>query len=85
MRSASSGREDGSFISTELREFDPSYWEDSRSVILKDAAAQLGCQERELTRLRALRGSTNAAEGFSFCWQGKHYYYNYQERIVREG
>lgn len=69
----------------ELREFDPSYWEDSRSVILKDAAAQLGCQERELTRLRALRGSTNAAEGFSFCWQGKHYYYNYQERIVREG
>ena len=69
----------------ELRVFYPSYWEDSRSVILKDAAAQLGCGERELTKLRALRGSTNAAEGFSFCCQGRQYHYNYQERIVREG
>ena len=69
----------------ELRAFDPSYWEDSRSAILKDAAAQLGCRDGELTGIRALRGSGNAAAGFSFCRREKRYYYDYQERIVREG
>ncbi len=61
----------------ELREFDESYRENSRSALLRSVAEQLNTSERELTQIRSIRGADAAAVGFSFLFEGKRYRYDY--------
>lgn len=65
----------------ELREFDNSYKTDSRSMILKDAAAQLGASESELTKITAYKDTSNEAAGFTFEYKENSYRYSYNEKI----
>lgn len=67
----------------ELRKFDTSYEGDTRSDILKNVAAELGCKEKDIRQVTAYKDATNAAAGFSFtCGDGK-YTYSYKNKTVR--
>lgn len=61
----------------ELRLFDTSYQDDTRSAILKKIASELGCGERDLTKLTAKKDKDNSASGFTFCALGRSYEYRY--------
>lgn len=61
----------------ELRAFDPSYAEDTRSEILKRIAAGLGARERDITGIRAVKGPAAEAVGFTFSCGGSRYRYLY--------
>lgn len=67
----------------ELRVFDTSYVDDTRSEILKEVAGQLGCGEREIREVTAYKDSTNAAAGFTFCCGGERYRYSYEDQNLR--
>lgn len=57
----------------ELRLFDPSYVEDTRSVLLKRAAAELGLREAQLTNITTVKSENTAAAGFEFdCPLGRY-------------
>ena len=66
----------------ELRAFDPSYIDDARSPILADAAARLGCGQRDITGIRAFLGGSAEAEGFTFDAPGGQYRYTYKDRKI---
>ncbi len=68
----------------ELREFDTTYVDDTRSPILKGICAGFGCAERDLSRLTAYKDSTNAAAGFTFVYNGETYAYAYDDKEVRK-
>ncbi len=68
----------------ELREFDTTYVDDTRSPILKGICADFGCAERELSQLTAYKDSTNAAAGFTFVYNGETYAYAYADKEVRK-
>lgn len=57
----------------ELREFDVSYINDTRSSILKNTTAVLGANERDIVNIRALKGNSTEAVGFEFDLHGQHY------------
>lgn len=61
----------------ELREFDRTYVDDTRSTILKAVAARLGAGEKDIVRIRALRGMGTDAVGFEFDCPMGHYSYLY--------
>lgn len=62
----------------ELRQFDTSYVTDTRSKILKSAAAELGIGEKDIVNIKTLKSMTTEAVGFTFdCPQG-HYQYFYE-------
>lgn len=61
----------------ELRLFDPSYVDDTRSELLKRVARELGVSERAIVDVAPLKGSTTAAEGFSFTCHGVRHTYRY--------
>lgn len=62
----------------ELRRFDTSYIQDTRSKILKDVARMLGAEEKELTNFTALKDSGTAeAVGFTFDVDGVRHTYLY--------
>lgn len=67
----------------ELREFDKSYVDDTRSTILKNVAVDLGVRERDITHIKTQKGSTTEAVGFEFDCNGKHYSYNYDTKQLR--
>ncbi len=62
----------------ELREFDTSYRENTRSGILKSVAKTLGIRESEITNVTAYYTEDNAAAGFRFRAKGAGYQYYYQ-------
>lgn len=68
----------------ELREFDTTYVDDTRSPILKGICTDFGCAERELSCLTAYKDSTNAAAGFTFVYNGETYAYAYEDKVVRK-
>lgn len=68
----------------ELRVFDESYIDDTRSLILKSVAAQLGCRESEITEVTAYKDKNNAAAGVRFTVRGKIYEYTYESKELRE-
>ena len=68
----------------ELRLFDTTYIEDTRSGILKQIARQLGCAERDIMDVRAYKDDTNAATGIHFMANGKAYEYNYKTSQLTE-
>lgn len=64
----------------ELREFDESYRSDTRSNILKSISERLHCEEKELREIIPVSEGDGKTTGFSFCVQGKRYYYNYKTK-----
>lgn len=67
----------------ELREFDTTYRENTRSGILKDIANLLGCRESEITAVTAYKDKTNEAVGFTFLCRGDAFAYGYKEQKIR--
>ena len=68
----------------ELRDFDESYKNDSRSPILKATAARLGVGESELVQLKSFKHGTTAAAGFDFVCRGRAYRYTYDTQQLTE-
>lgn len=68
----------------ELREFDESYWTDTRSRLLKAAAARLGVREEDLTHITSLKSRTTEAIGFAFDCGGRRYSWLYDTGELRE-
>lgn len=63
----------------ELRSFDKSYVEDTRSQILKRIAGTLVCKESELGEISPIKGeSSTEASGFEFICKNKKYAYYYK-------
>ncbi len=67
----------------ELREFDESYKENTRSVILKDIADRLGCKEADIVNVTAYKDNTNAAAGIHFDVNDQGYEYAYETKELR--
>ena len=61
----------------ELRCFDETYLEDTRSAILKNIARKLECSEKEITSINAYKGNNHAATGFTFQLRNQTYAYDY--------
>lgn len=61
----------------ELREFDESYVEDTRSALIKKAAMNLGVAESDIVRIRSIKGEGLLPIGFEFDCSKGHYRYNY--------
>ena len=68
----------------ELREFDDTYKDDTRSVIIKDIAARLGCPERGITGVSVYKNVDNTASGIYFDAIGKKYRYDYETAELEE-
>lgn len=65
----------------ELRTFDKSYINDTRSAIIKQLASNLGCREAELNCFHALKAQDGTqAVGFTFCFGGEVYKYYYKNK-----
>lgn len=62
----------------ELRAFDESYIHDTRSVLLKNAAAELGVTEDRIVNIRPLKTAEAVVTGFSFDCGGEHYTRSYE-------
>lgn len=68
----------------ELREFDTTYVDDTRSEILKSVAAKLGCKERDIVNVTACKSADNSASGMNFTVFGERYKYMYDDLILRK-
>ena len=67
----------------ELREFDTSYIENTRSTILKVLAQKLGVKEKQIIKIKAFKDKSNTAVGFTFeVGQKYKYYYKTQKEEV---
>ena len=62
----------------ELRTFDPSYINDTRSELLKKTARELGVSESELVNIKAVKGEGLLPLGFEFECGGEVYRYIYE-------
>lgn len=67
----------------ELRDFDSSYIEDTRSEILKTIDARMGCRERDIVKVNSFKDSDNAAAGFTFEVAGRQFEFRYVQKSVR--
>lgn len=67
----------------ELREFDTSYVSDTRSVILKSIAKELGCGERDIIEVTSFKTDDNAAAGMRCKVNGQSYEYHYTTKQLR--
>lgn len=65
----------------ELRLFDPTYLSDTRSPIIKDIAARLGCDQSELTAFRNEKSGANQLQ-FTFFKGGDTYRYIGSDRSI---
>ena len=63
----------------ELRLFDPSYKEDTRSVILKKTAEKLGVNEADIVNITSFKTDSTAAAGFEFDCPKGHFKYLYSD------
>ena len=70
-------------LKDELREFDTSYVNDTRSTILKRIAVELGVEEKEIRNVKSFKDKDNAAAGFTFE-TGKKYKYYYKTETMEE-
>lgn len=67
----------------ELREFDDSYINNTRSGILTKIAGKLGIEEKDIVKVQAFKDKDNAAAGFTFE-TGKKYKYYYKTETMEE-
>lgn len=68
----------------ELRQFDPSYVTNTRSVFLKMIAAELRVGEAQIIGIRSYKDHNAAAAGFTFQCGKNHYRYGYNSRKLEE-
>lgn len=68
----------------ELREFDESYVNDTKSEILKGVAVKLGIEEKDIRKVKAFKDCDNSAAGFDFTVGLKEYRYYYKTKKMRE-
>ena len=70
----------------ELREFDNSYIEDTRSELIKKIAKKLNKREADIKKITSIKGESNEAVGFAFKCNGQRYKYRYEdEKLEMEG
>ena len=67
----------------ELREFDDSYINNTRSGILTKIAGELCVEEKDIVKVKAFKDENNAAAGFTFE-TGKKYRYYYKTETMEE-
>lgn len=67
----------------ELRLFDTSYLNNTRSIIIKGIAEDIGCCESEITHITCRKGTKASAVGFTFIYDNKKYLYLYDEKKIR--
>ena len=68
----------------ELRCFDDSYINNTRSEILKRVAVELGVEEKDIRSVKSFKDKNNAAAGFTFeTGEGKYRYY-YETQNMEE-
>jgi hypothetical protein len=67
----------------ELREFDASYVNNTRSKILASVAQTLHCQEKDIVDVNAYKTSDNAAAGVRFRVNDNYYEYEYATKKMR--
>jgi len=67
----------------ELRVFDESYINDTRSLILKEIAHALSCSERDIVDVTSYKDKNNAAAGVRFRVGNDRYEYPYTEKTLR--
>ena len=67
----------------ELRQFDRSYIDRTRSAILEQIAGQIGCRERDITGIQAQTAGDSRAVGFVFTAGGNRYSYTYADEALR--
>lgn len=67
----------------ELREFDNSYINNTRSGILTKIAGELGVEEKDIVKVKAFKDENNTAAGFTFE-TGKKYKYYYKTETMEE-
>lgn len=66
----------------ELRTFDTSYVNDTRSKILKQIALELNCSESEISQIRAIKDPIGTeAIGFEFVYDSVQYGYDYKTKV----
>lgn len=68
----------------ELRAFDPSYVNDTRSAILRKIAEELQIPESALKKITAYKGDNAEAAGFTFIAGGKNFRYRYGTGRIEE-
>jgi hypothetical protein len=69
----------------ELRVFDDSYIEDTRSPILRKIANELHCSEAEIKNINVIKGVEGTeAIGFRFSYNSMNYQYNYATKEWRK-
>lgn len=64
----------------ELREFDKTYQNDTRSPILKNISKILNCKESDIRRVTAYKNKDNAAAGITFQVDNAVYQYTYETK-----
>ncbi len=69
----------------ELRRFDESYIDDSRSQLLKTVAGKLEVPEKDIINIRAKKDSTAEAVGFEFDCPKGHYVFLYDDQSIAGG
>lgn len=67
----------------ELREFDTSYVENTRSHILKSLSRDLECSEKDIKDVTAVKDKDNEAVGCRFQVLDQHFEYNYETQKIR--
>ena len=67
----------------ELREFDTSYVNNTRSKILASVAQTLNCQEKDIVEVNAYKTSDNSAAGVRFRVNDNYYEYEYATKKMR--
>ena len=68
----------------ELREFDNTYKDDTRSVIMKEIAERLGCRQSSITGVSVYKNTDNSASGIYFDVCGNRYKYDYETKRLEE-
>lgn len=67
----------------ELRLFDDTYINNTRSSIIKNICKKLGVNESEVIKVKSFKDENNAAAGFSFDVNEKQYKYYYKTRGLK--
>ena len=68
----------------ELRCFDKSYINNTRSIILKGVAGELGVEEKDIRKVKAVKDKENLAIGFTFEARKRKYKYYYKTHSMEE-
>ena len=68
----------------ELRQFDSTYYNDTRSRIIRECAKQIGCKENDLFHFEPLKNSLGQVIGVSFKYNNDTYQYDYSSHLLEK-